>query len=248
MLVHDFARPYRGGAGTVGVLFCHGFTATPWTLREWAIRTEQAGHRVSVPRLPGHGTTWQELEVTGWQDWYAAAERAFLELRAECDQVFVAGLSMGGCLALRLAEHHPDDVAGLVLVNPAVIGNPKVSLVPVLEHLVRSTSSIGSGIRREGVTEHSYPRTPLRAVHSMMRMWADVRSRLDLVHCPLLMFRSAVDNVVPTVSKEIILKQVSSEVITDRVLTHSDHVAPIDNDAELIFEESLAFFAEHSRP
>jgi carboxylesterase len=95
MQVSDFAQPFHADGGRVGVLFCHGFTGSPWSLREWAQVTADAGYRVSLPRLPGHGTTWQELNVTEWRDWYGEAEQAFLELRAHCDTVFVAGLSMG---------------------------------------------------------------------------------------------------------------------------------------------------------
>lgn len=245
MQVHEFARPFRSGAGDVGVLFLHGFTASPWTLHDWAARTAAAGYRVSVPRLPGHGTSWRELEITDGRDWYAAAERAFLELRAECRIVFVAGLSMGGALALRLAEHHADDVAGLILVNPALVGNPRLVLVPWAKHLIRSTASVGSSIRRADVTEHSYPRTPLRAVDAMMRLWADVRARLDLVYCPILLLRSDVDDVVPIASKDIVLRQVSSEEITEVALPDSAHVAPLDNDADLIVTRTLDFLARH---
>ncbi|MFT3862106.1 alpha/beta hydrolase [Micropruina sp.] len=246
MQVHEFAEPIvPEGPGAVGVLFLHGFTASPWTLREWAKRTAAAGHRVSVPRLPGHGTAWRELEVTDGRDWYAAAERAFLDLRAVCPVVFVAGLSLGGALALRLAEHHPDEVRGLILVNPALHGNPELALVPLAKHLVRTTSTIGSSINKPDVTEHAYPRTPLRAVHAMLRLWGDVRARLDLVYCPVLLFRSAVDRVVPGTSADTVVKQVSSDEVVEVVLHRSDHVAPLDHDAELIIGGTLDFVARH---
>ncbi|MFT4218879.1 MAG: alpha/beta fold hydrolase [Micropruina sp.] len=248
MQVNEFAQPFQAGtAGDVGVLFLHGFTGSPWTLRDWAARTAEAGYRVSVPRLPGHGTSWRELEITDGRDWYTAAERAFLSLRAECPTVFVAGLSMGGALALRLAELHADEVAGLVLVNPALTGNPNLALLPVLKRLVRTTASIGSNIRKPDVTEHSYPRTPLRAADAMMRLWADVRARLDLVYCPILLLYSARDEVVPAVSHDIVLRQVSSEEITEVVLPDSGHVATLDYDAELIVTRTLDFLNRHSR-
>ncbi len=249
MQVHEFAEPMLpSGSGEVGVLFLHGFTATPWTVHEWAERTAAAGYRVSAPRLPGHGTSWRELEITDVRDWYAAAERAFLDLRALCPVVFVAGVSMGGALALRLAEHHADQVRGLILVNPALQGNPKLSLVPLAKHLVRTTDSIGSSINKPDVTEHAYPRTPLRAVHAMMRLWGDVRARLDLVYCPVLLFRSATDRVVPGASAEIVIKQVSSDEVTEVVLRDSAHVAPLDHDAETIITGTLDFIARHGAP
>lgn len=249
MQVHEFAEPtLPSGSGEVAVLFLHGFTATPWTLRAWAERTAAAGYRVAVPRLPGHGTSWRELEITDGRDWYGAAERAFLDLRAVCPVVFVAGLSMGGALALRLAEHYSHDVRGLILVNPALQGNPNLALVPLAKHLVRTTDSIGSSINKPDVTEHAYPRTPLRAVHAMMRLWGDVRARLDLVYCPVLLFRSAHDAVVPGASADSVIKQVSSDEITEVVLDDSAHVAPLDHDAEAIITGTLEFVARHGTP
>lgn len=244
--VGDHAQPFHAGTGRVGVLFCHGFTGSPWSLLEWARLTADAGYRVSLPRLPGHGTTWQELNVTGWRDWYAAVEREFLELRAHCDTVFVAGLSMGCALGLRLAEKYSDDVAGLVLVNPAVMGYPKTMAVPWLQFVRTSAKAIGSDIADPGVDEYAYERTPLRAANSMMKMWTDVRACLDLVNCPLLVFRSTTDHVVPAASTAFVLSHVSSDDISERVLERSYHVATMDHDKEQIFRESLDFFAAHS--
>ena len=88
-------------------------------MRPWGEYLAEQGYAVSVPRLPGHGTTWQDCNTTTHQDWTTAVDRAFDALAAECDRVFVAGLSMGGTLATRLAEVRPDDV---VLVTSAAGG------------------------------------------------------------------------------------------------------------------------------
>ena len=74
------------------------------SLRPWAEYLAEAGLTVSLPRLPGHGTTWQEMARTRWEDWYAEVDRGFEELRGQASEIFVMGLSMGGCLALRMAE------------------------------------------------------------------------------------------------------------------------------------------------
>lgn len=246
MQVSETAQPFYGGSGSVGVLFCHGFTGSPWSLLEWAKITAAAGYRVALPRLPGHGTSVAEMNVTGWQDWYSCVERDFLELSAGCDQVFVAGLSMGGALALRLAEKHPDAVAGLVLVNPAVAAYAKGKLAPLLQHFVGSVGSIGSDLADPTADERSYDRTPVRAAASMMKMWVEVRACLDLVHCPVLMFRSRIDHVVPHASKDFIRTHVSSDVFIERVLERSYHVATMDFDRQQVFDETLEFLAEHS--
>lgn len=241
MPILESAQPFHTTTGRIGVLFVHGFTGSPASLRPWAERVAAAGHRVYLPRLPGHGTIWQELAVTGWRDWYGAAENAYVALEKDCDQVIVCGLSMGGALALRLAEHHPS-VAGLVLVNPGLGSVDKRSvLAPLLKHVVTSVPAIGNDIAKPGVDEGSYDVTPVAAVAELNRLFADVRSMLDLVTCPLLVFRSRVDHVVPAVSTETILRHVSSRDTTEVVLQRSYHVATLDWDADLIEQGTLDF-------
>jgi carboxylesterase len=148
---------------------------------------------------------------------------------------------MGGCLALELAEKR-DDVAGLVLVNPVVRStNKQLLALPVLKHVVRAMPAIGDDIKKPGVSEHAYTKTPLKPLHSMVRAWPRIRADLPKVTAPLLLFRSADDHVVDPSSAPVILDEVSSRDVTERVLTNSFHVATLDNDAPQIFEESADF-------
>lgn len=239
-------EPYYAGDGRVGVLFVHGFTGSPASLRSWAEQTAAAGYRVSLPRLPGHGTQWQDLTHVGWQDWYAAVDRELSLLVDECDQVFVAGLSMGGALSLVAAERHPDDVAGLILVNPALTAtNRLLPLAGIIKHFVRSTPGVANDAVAE-IDEGAYERTPVAAGQQLYRLWGEAKPYLDLVACPLLIFRSSVDHVVTPASVEMIKRQVSSIEITEHVLHNSYHVATMDNDADFIVAQSLAFLAEQS--
>lgn len=244
MPVLPHAQPYQADGGRTGVLLLHGFTGSPSSMRPWAQHLHLLGLSVSVPRLPGHGSTWQELNATPWKDWYGEAERAFVALRESCDTVFVAGLSMGGCLALRLAEEQPTEVAGLLLVNPAVASaDRRLLATPVLKRLVASAKGITSDISKAGVLEDGYDRVPLRALDSMRSMWRLTAANLGAVTCPVLLFRSAVDHVVDPTSSRLIRHKVSSADVTELVLDDSFHVATLDNDAERIFTESAAFIA-----
>ena len=149
------AEPFTHRGGPTGVLLCHGFTGSPQSLRPWAEFLAEAGLTVSLPLLPGHGTSWQEMNGTTSDDWLAAAGRALDELRAQCDEVFLMGLSMGACLALRLAETAGSpDLRGLVLVNPSLAPDTKLFLVaPVLKHLIKSMPAIGNDIKKPGNVE-----------------------------------------------------------------------------------------------
>jgi carboxylesterase len=233
----------------VGVLLVQGFTGSPASMRPWGQYLAAEGFGVAVPRLPGHGTTWQECNRTRWADWYGEAERAFEKLRADCDHVVVAGLSMGGSLVLQLAADRGREVAAIVLVNPAVSTERKdVLALPVLKHLVGSFPGIADDIKKPGVQEHGYSRTPLKAAHSMMTAWKTVREDLPKVTQPLLMFLSAEDHVVDPSSARIIRGTVSSRDLGEQTLENSYHVATLDNDAPTIFEESAQFIRRVTGP
>ncbi|NUR62602.1 MAG: alpha/beta fold hydrolase [Catenulispora sp.] len=238
---HD-APPADTGTGPVGVLLCHGFTGSPQSLRPWAEHLAAAGFGVRLPRLPGHGTDWRDMQVTTWDDWYAEVDRAFHELKAAYDRVFVMGLSMGGTLTLRLAERHGADVAGIVLVNPSVKPDKAViKLLPVLKHLVPSVGGIGNAINKEGVTELAYSRVPLKALDSFARGWHTVRADLPKVTQPTLLYRSVTDPVVHPSNSALILARISSTDVTEHVLEKSSHVATLDHDAEQIYDGSVEF-------
>nr|WP_293774303.1 alpha/beta fold hydrolase [Sporichthya sp.] len=236
------AEPYHHAGGPVGALMCHGFTGSPQSMRPWAQALAGAGLTVALPRLPGHGTRWQDANMTTWDDWYACIEREFLALRERCEAVFVMGLSMGGTLGLRLAEQHGRDLAGVVVVNPSVIGlDPRLKVLPVLQRVLPSLGGIASDIKKPGVTELAYSRVPLRALYSLRKAWGSVRSDLPMITQPLLLLRSTEDHVVEPESSRLVLARVSSTDVTEIVLHDSYHVATLDNDAERIVAESLAF-------
>jgi carboxylesterase len=245
--VQPSAEPFRRDGGRTGALLLHGFTGSPASMRPWGQALAAEGLTVSVPRLPGHGTTWQELNRTQWNDWYAEASRHLDELHESCDEVFVGGLSMGGCLALRLAEERPDDVAGLLLVNPSVASlNKRLVAVPVVKRFVPALKAIGNDIKKPDVDEQAYDRTPLKALDSVRGMWKVTREDLPKVTAPVLMFRSVEDHVVEPLSGQIITQRVSSRDVTERVLDNSYHVATLDNDAQSIFTESAEFIRKRS--
>jgi carboxylesterase len=238
------ARPELTGGRRVGVLLSHGFTGSPASIKPWGRHLGELGYGVEVPLLPGHGTSWEQLNSLSWTDWYAELSRVFETLRDTHDAVVVGGLSMGGALALRLAADHADSIAGVVLVNPAVATKRlDVKLLPVMKHLVASFPGIANDIKKPGVQEHGYTRTPLKAIHSLIRAWPPLIADLPKVTAPLLYFRSAADHVVDGSSEPIITSRISSREIAVRPLEQSFHVATLDNDAPRIFEESAEFIA-----
>jgi carboxylesterase len=225
----------------IGVLLSHGFTGSVVSMKPWADHLDRLGFALSVPRLPGHGTSLEDMINTRFSDYYAAVESAYEELAARSDIVFVGGLSMGGGLALWLAANHPE-IGGVMLVNAAVASNNKqLMAVPLLKHLVKAMPGIGNDIKKSGQDEVGYDKTPLKPLDSMVSGWKQIRADLGKVKSPVLLFRSVDDHVVDPSSAQIILSSVSSTDQQEILLHNSYHVATLDNDAETIFEESAKF-------
>ncbi|NGN68811.1 alpha/beta fold hydrolase [Streptomyces sp. A7024] len=238
------AEPFRHTGDPVGVLMCHGFTGSPASLRPWAQHLADQGLTVSLPLLPGHGTRWQDMQLTGWQDWYATVDHELRALRDRCEQVFVCGLSMGGALALRLAAKHGDSVSGVVVVNPGnKVHGLAAKALPVARYLARTAPGLVNDTVKEGVDEVGYDRVPLHAAHSLRRFFQLVDRELPQVTQPLLLLHSRTDHVVPPVDSARVLSRVSSVDVTEVLLERSYHVATLDHDAEQIFEDSYAFIS-----
>jgi carboxylesterase len=247
MSLAEDAEPFRADGGPVGVVISHGFTGTPASLRPWAQYLATAGCSVRLPLLPGHGRRWQDTNRTRWQDWYGEIERAYTDLTAVCDRVFAAGLSMGGTLVTRLAEEKGDQLAGLVLVNPSYTSlRLDARLAKYVAWAVPGGRSIGGDIKKPGVVEPAFGRTPARAFVSLQKLWALTRTDFARITAPVLLLRSREDHVVEPASAKLLIAGATSTSVREIVLENSYHVATLDNDAPLIFETSLAFVREHA--
>ena len=235
---------YSHEGNSHGVLVLHGFTGSPPTVRSLAERCAEAGYSVELPRLPGHGTTVEDMMTTTWSDWSATAEEAFDALAQRCEKVAIVGLSMGGGLTAYVAERRPE-VAGCVFINP-ILTLPPAELVEGLTQLldagVESFESIGSDIKKEGGDGMAYDSTPLRPLKTLFEGIVGVNENLVRITAPSLLLTSREDHVVMWDNASDFVAKVSGPV--EQVwLEDSYHVATLDNDQELVESLTLDFLS-----
>jgi carboxylesterase len=235
------AEAYASDAGPLGVLLLHGFGGSPASLRTVAEWFEEQGASVRLPRLPGHGTSFEDLAHTRWPQWAAEADGALSDLVERSERVSILGHSMGASLALHLAANRPDDVAALALANP-YLRDRRLLLVPIGRWVLKSTGAHGTDSKNGAADPGRYDRRPVPAIVTLRDFLRIVDRELPRVRAPIAVFTSTVDHEIPSGSGERILARVASEH-TERIeCANSYHALPLDHDAPTLCERSLAFF------
>jgi carboxylesterase len=246
--MHDWSAQGSGKNARIGIVLVHGFTGSPPSMRPWAEFLHGKGYTVSVPLLPGHGTVPSDLNRVKWREWPEKVQRELDTLYKTCDRVFLCGLSMGGGTCLNVAVENNSRLTGLILVNPMIhVKFMPHQLAYLISHFQKLRSSVGDDIKRPGITEHGYDALPTRGVHELLKMLKITRKNLSKVTVPLQLFHSVEDHTLPVSNTEIIMAGVASTSKSRIELVNSYHVATLDYDQELIFQNSLTFIETLSK-
>jgi len=239
-------KPFElvGSKKTV-ILFIHGFTASPSEIYPTAqLINEYTGWTVEGILLPGHGLTPQALNSTSWEDWYGAVEYACKELLAVYQNVFVAGLSMGGLLSIYAGLKIPE-INGVISINAPIINKSsfKVALLPLISK-VKSCYPKNAGQREEELYRmgrFAYSCYPLKAFKSMLKFRDLVKNQINNLNVPLLAVQSQMDESVRVESLKYIAAKINKKWLTSLELPNSDHVATMGNDKELLAQRIVQF-------
>jgi carboxylesterase len=158
----------------------------------------------------------------------------------------VAGLSMGGLLALYLAQKYPD-IKGIILINHAIFFvDKKIHLVPFLKNIIKQSKGVGNDIKDKKQDEKPYPIIPTAGVMELLKLVKLVKSIHHKIKQPTLIFKSVEDHVVSFKSAEYTYDNIYSldkEIIW---LKNSYHVATMDYDKDLIVQRIIEFITRLS--
>ena len=240
------AEPFAFEGNEVGVLVLHGFTGTTQSMRHLGESLHRRfGFTVVGPRLPGHGTSPDDMETTGYFDWLGEVETQLKALAKRKAKVFVTGLSMGGTLTLNLAARFPELVQGVAPIAGAVgVFAEGFSQVLMINPPPKRIPGVGSDIKAPGVKELAYEEVPVRCMGEIVVLVNVTGNLLHRIVCPILIVQGREDHVVPPVNATMIASAVRSNDIRLLWLDESYHVSTLDNDKDLIVERVGRFFAE----
>ena len=237
---------YQLGHGGNGILLIHGFCGSARQMRFLAEGLHAAGYTVRVPLLPGHGSTVQQMRRSTFRQWHDCVRMAYAELREECRSVVVAGHSMGGVLALLLAEEYPVD-AVVALSAPMHLAGSRGLLSPfsfLAAPFIPYLSWPGERKYPKDflLEDHiGYKTLPVAKVNDLFRLMRRARRNLFAITAPLLTIQSADDPTVSASSPCIIAGGVSSVRKQHVPLTHSGHLIPLGPERAAVLQSILDF-------
>lgn len=217
----------------VGCLLIHGWTGTPFEMEPLVSPLESEGVVVRNIMLPGHGTTFEDFQTTGWSDWEWAAHKEYESLAAHVDAVFVIGLSMGGTLALHLASKYP--VAGVVSlaaplylysIFPWQMRDWRIPLTPIVKYI----KPLYPLKRRDDEQLRIAPWVgydefvSMQQLHELMKGIKKVRGEINVINAPILAIQAPTDKSVPLENIFLIAKSVASKEVTVELLRIEEKV------------------------
>jgi len=242
-------NPFFFEGGPTGCLLIHGFSGSPPEMRLMGEYLAGKGLTVLGVRLAGHGTTPEDMARTGWRDWVASAEEGLRELESLCEQVFVAGLSMGGLITLHLAAHHP--LAGIVaMAAPAYITDWRFRFLPLAQYFIRwVTPDIESDLTDPEAKKRlsSYQVLPVRCIVSLGQLMRLARRELPQVKAPALIMQGEKDHHVPADSARVIFEELGTAEKEIVWWPNSGHCITVDSEREAVWARAHEFIVKHSR-
>ncbi|MGH2737016.1 MAG: alpha/beta hydrolase [Actinomycetota bacterium] len=241
------AEEFSFDGGPIGAVLIHGFTGSPQGLRGLGEYLAERDIAVEGIRLPGHGTTWEDLAIRRPHEWVAAVEAGYEKVAAGREKVFVVGLSFGVALAVDFLARNPEAGAGLVsLAGFVQTRDPRRFLAPVLRRMVKTLPGVGNDIADPDMREIVYDRIPTSATYFMLQFCKGACTCMDAIRCPVLVVHSHNDHTALPFNAEFIYNTVSSE---DKELVWVDashHVITLDVDRQEVFERTYDFIKQHS--
>lgn len=244
-------QPFRIRGGTRGCLLIHGFAGTPPEMRGLGEFLAARGYDVMGPLLAGHGLTPEAMASTRWPDWARSAEAAYDALRRDCHDVFVAGQSLGGSLALHLAATRPE-VKGVItmgaMASPIFFRDWRIKVIHGLKYVVRwhippDDSDLGDPTAVRLL--HSYARRPTVCIESLMQLLRVLDRELPRVTVPALITHGRRDRTVDVANAPHIMARLGA---ADKQLVwfeRSGHAVTVDLEHDALYATVLNWLNAH---
>jgi carboxylesterase len=237
---------YFEGRNGKAVLLIHGWTSTAYEVRRLGIYLNENGYTVSGPMLRGHGTVPNDLKNVRWTDWLEDIKKSYDELKKNHSQVYVAGTSIGACLAVILASKKTE-LAGLILMAmPYKIKYERIALglakfLSFFKEYNKKFYPPTFGVSSTITRIIAYQTYPISSAIEAFELVGIARKYIPKVTQPCFMLQSKSDHIATRKSLEEIYNRIGSKIKEKIYIERAYHTFISDIKNESILEEILNF-------
>jgi carboxylesterase len=187
----NFPKYYKGN-NNVGILLIHGFTASPYEMKDLAEFLNGYGFSVYNARVAGHGSTPENLNKLTLEDWYESLKYGYFVLKNNNRQIFIIGQSAGALLAQIVSEYNKSD--GMILLSPAIsLKNFFFYTIPFTKYFL---NTLKKAHFKEEMRNYYYDVYPVKGLYQLYLLINYVKKNIREIKKPTLVLQSVFDKTV----------------------------------------------------
>jgi carboxylesterase len=249
--------------GEHAVILLHGLCGSPLELGTIPKALKKIDCTIVVMAIDNYSAALADPTTTpNWEEWCAVVENRVLRLKEEFKTVSICGLSMGATLALAVAARS-NELLSLVLLSPvlnydgwSIPWYHKLMGIPYWfgyrDWVYKESDPYGiknfdmrrrvaSSLKKDGVAAVGAAAIPARHLWAAQRLMYYVRQTLPRVAANTLIIHSIDDETAAPKNAEMILHNIGSEVRKIVWLGDCYHIITVDNEREIVTNETVQF-------
>jgi len=249
------------------VILLHGLCGSNLEMGAIPKALKKANCTVVDMQIPHYSAALSETGVTpNWMDWCAQVESKISKLKEDHKTVSLCGLSMGATLALAVASMNRD-ILCVVLLSPILRYDgwsiPWYNGVMNLPYFFgfRNWSykesdpygiknfemrrRVAASLKKDGVAAVGAAAIPARHLWAAQNLMRYVRKSLSQVRASTLVLHSIDDETAAPRNAEVVMQEIGSEVRKIVWLGDCYHIITVDNEREIVTNETVQFIRRH---
>ncbi|VEF47599.1 esterase [Bacillus freudenreichii] len=234
-------RSFTYEASNRAVLLLHGFTSSTNDVKMLGRHLQAHGYTCHAPLYNGHGDGPDELIQTGPTEWWNDVREGYRYLTSEgYKEIAVAGISMGGVFALRLAGF--EKVQAVISMSaPILKRNTEDLFKRVLGYAKRFKKLEGKSDEQIMVEINELADKRMDSLAELQKFIVETDSSLKKIASPVFVLQGCLDDLLYKESSDIIFNTVDVENKQIQWYEDSGHMMTIGSERKQINEDVRKF-------
>ncbi|BHH85817.1 alpha/beta fold hydrolase [Desulforhopalus sp. 52FAK] len=242
-------RPFLlQGVRKTGVVLVHSYLSLPKEVENIARSFRKKGFTVYVVRLPGHGTSAEDLATRNYQQWVEAVENGYVIMSSLCKHVIVGGVGVGGSLSLDLAGRVPEVKGAFAVCPPYSLKNYSTNFMPAQDVWNRMLNKLSRGEAQEKYLEFSYGNSlinyvenPVEGIRQLGDYLGSISKNYSNVHQPVFVIQADENQVVDSKGSRKVYNKIGSKNKEFCLLSSDQHILINGEGAAKVVRKIVSF-------